>query len=236
VQSESAVAVEVEAEPWPWPLLGPADPAAVALLIIDMQVDFVRPGGWFAAHGFDLSTIQSIVPRLQELLDAARQVPGLLVVHTRQGNAPDLSDLPATKREQSHRAGNPFGASGPYGRGLVRGEPGWEIVAELAPIAGERVLDKPGFGAFTETDLDEWLRGRGVRSLIVTGVTANVCVLSSLYAAVDLGYDCLTLIDAIAGIEPGTLDCVSSLIRYQGGLFGALSTVDDAVKGFTAAR
>jgi biuret amidohydrolase len=234
MRSERAALVEVQAEPWPWPLLGPADPSAVALLLIDMQVDFVRQGGWFAAHGFDLSPVRAIVPRLQRLLAAAREVPGLHIVHTRQGNDADLADLPPTKLEQSRRTGNPFGAPGPFGRGLVRGERGWELIDELAPVAGERVVDKPGFSAFAGTDLAGWLSVRDVRSLILTGVTANVCVLASLYAAVDLGYDCLTLSDGIAGVGPGTADSATSLVLYQGGLFGAVSTVDRAIRGFEA--
>jgi nicotinamidase-related amidase len=213
----------VPAEPRDWPLLGPAEPGTVALVVIDMQVDFVRDGGWFGALGFDLSGIQAIVPTIRTLLDAARGVPSLHVVYTRQGNAADLSDLPATKLEQSTRNGVPYGMTGPFGRGLVRGEPGWELVEELQPLPAERVVEKPGFSSFVGTDLDAWLKERGIRSLILTGVTANVCVLSTLYAAVDLGYDCLVVRDAVAGATPDTVRAVVDLVRYQGGLFGGLA-------------
>jgi biuret amidohydrolase len=220
----------VPAEPRDWPLLGPAEPETVALVVIDMQVDFVRDGGWFGALGFDLSGIQAIVPTIRTLLGAARAVPGLHVVHTRQGNAADLSDLPATKLEQSTRNGVPYGMAGPFGRGLVRGEPGWELVEELQPLPTERIVEKPGFSSFVGTDLDGWLKDRGIRSLILTGVTANVCVLSTLYAAVDLGYDCLVVPDAVAGATPDTVRSVVDLVRYQGGLFGGLADSTSVVE------
>jgi nicotinamidase-related amidase len=229
--------LSIAAEPRDWPLLGPAEPGAVALVVIDMQVDFVRDGGWFGALGFDLSGIQAIVPTIRTLLDAARAVPGLRVIHTRQGNAADLSDLPATKLEQSTRNGVPYGMAGEFGRGLVRGEPGWDLVEELQPLPTERVVEKPGFSSFVGTDLDPWLKERGIRSLILTGVTANVCVLSTLYAAVDLGYDCLVVRDAVAGATPDTVRTVVDLVRYQGGLFGGLAdstAVTQALAGLTA--
>jgi len=215
--------LKVTAEPWDWPLLGPADAAGVALLVIDIQGDFVRPNGWFGSMGFDLTAIGRAVDVVANLLAAARNGTRVHVVHTRQGNAPDLSDLPAVKKGQGGRFGFPIGRPGPLGRGLIRGQEGWGIIAEVAPLPDERVVDKPGFSAFVGTDLDEWLRSRGIGSLIVTGVTANVCVLSTLLGAVDRGYDCLVVTDAIAGADPGTAATVCDLVRYQGGLFGCLA-------------
>jgi nicotinamidase-related amidase len=229
--------LSVAAEPRDWPLLGPAEPDTVALVVIDMQVDFVRDGGWFGALGFDLAGIQGIVPTIRALLDAGRAVPGLQVVHTRQGNSADLSDLPATKLEQSTRNGVPYGMAGPFGRGLIRGERGWDLIEELGPLPTERIVEKPGFSAFVGTDLDPWLKDQGIGSLILTGVTANVCVLSTLYAAVDLGYDCLVVPDAVAGATPDTVRSVVDLVRYQGGLFGGLAestAVVEALAGLTA--
>ena len=219
--------ISIPAEPHDWPVTGPASPSEVALVVIDLQHDFVSDEGWFARTiGRDVSNVRVAVPVVASLLAAARRVPRLRVVHTRQGNAADLSDLPDAKRAQGRVAGVPIGDPGPLGRGLVRGERGWEIVPEVAPADGERIVDKPGFGAFTGTDLDPWLRRQGVRALVLTGATANVCVLSTLYQAVDLGYDCLTVPDAIAGIDPATTETVCDLIRYQGGLFGSLAPAD----------
>jgi nicotinamidase-related amidase len=220
---EDALLVEVEASPWTWPLLGPADPSTVALVVIDMQHDFVADGGWFAGMGFDVSALQDAVPVIGALLTAARAA-GVFVVHTRQGNAPDLSDLPPVRLEQGRRNGHPIGAVGPFGRGLIRGEPGHEIVPELAPIAGELVVDKPAHSAFWGTDLGEQLARRGVQHLVITGVTANVCVLSTLLAAVDRGYSTLLVGDAIASVSAATTEAVRDLVRYQGGLFGCLAT------------
>lgn len=225
----------VPARPFAWPLLGPAAPDTCALVVIDMQVDFVNSGGWFASMGFNLAGIQAIVPVLQGVLRSARAVPGLTVIHTRQGNAPDLSDLPPAKLEQSRRAGIPYGHRGPHGRGLVRGESGWELIEELRPAPGEFVIDKPGFSAFADTSLGTLLTGRGIRSLVLTGVTANVCVLATLYGAIDRGYDCVTVGDAIAGADPASVETVLGLIRYQAGLLGAVTEATTLATAFGAA-
>jgi nicotinamidase-related amidase len=218
-------AVMIDAEPWAWPLLGPAAPRTVALLVIDMQRDFVEDEGWFAGMGFDVSALQAAVPVIAALLDAARAA-GLVVVHTRQGNAPDLADLPAVRLEQGRRNGHPIGQPGPLGRGLVRGEPGYEIVAGLMPAAGELVVDKPAHSAFWCTQLGEDLERLGVEHLIITGVTANVCVLSTMLAAVDRGYSTLLVSDAIASVSTATTESVLDLVRYQGGLFGCVTTAE----------
>ncbi len=206
--------LQIDAALSPWPLLGPCEPSTASLVVIDMQRDFVDRQGWFASLGMDVSACRSVVPVIGSLLAAARSVRELTVVHTRQGNAPDLSDLPPTKQAQGLRTNAPIGARGPLGRGLIRGEPGWEIVPELAPVASERIVEKPGFSAFVGTDLDPWLRA-----------------LSALYTAVDLGYDCLVVEDAVAGATPEARQVLLDLVRYQDGLFGSVAPASAVVEG-----
>jgi nicotinamidase-related amidase len=194
-----------------------------ALVVIDMQHDFVDPDGWFAQFGFDVTPLRAIIPTIAALLDAARAA-GVPVIHTRQGNAPDLNDLPLVRQEQGERAGNPIGAPGPLGYGLIRGERGWHIIDELAPLDGELVIDKPGYSSFHGTSFDAELEARGIETLVLTGVTANVCVLSTLLSAVDLGYDTVVVSDAIGAVTPETTASVLDLVRYQGGLFGSVAT------------
>ena len=198
-------------------------------MVIDMQGDFVRSDGWFASLGIDVSAIQAVVPRLTRLLLTARRVPDLAVVHTRQGNATNLRDLPLVKQEQGRRTCQPIGHRGPLGRGLIRGEEGWQIIPQLAPVRGEVIVDKSGFSAFVGTDLEAWLKKNGRRSLIIAGVTANVCVLATLYGAVDRGFDCLLLADGVAGATPSATQTLLDLVRYQTGLFGSIATVDSVV-------
>jgi nicotinamidase-related amidase len=199
-----------------------------ALVVIDMQHDFVNPEGWFARFGFDVAPLRAIVPTIASLLEAARAA-GTPVIHTRQGNAPDLSDLPLVRQEQGERAGNPIGAPGPLGYGMIRGERGWQIIDELAPIDGELVIDKPGYSSFHGTPLDDELEARGIETLVLTGVTANVCVLSTLLSAVDLGYDTVVVSDAIAAVSDATRESVLDLVRYQGGLFGRVADASAAL-------
>jgi nicotinamidase-related amidase len=225
--------ITVESSPFAWPITGAATPGSVALVVIDMQHDFVDDDGWFAGMGFDVSLLQRAVPVIAGLLDAARRA-GVVVVHTRQGNAPDLSDLPAPRLEQGLRNGHPIGVEGKLGRGLIRGEPGYEIVPELAPIAGEIVVDKPAHSAFWGTPLGDDLAARGVENLVICGVTTNVCVLSTLYAAVDRGYSCLLVTDAVAAVDTATTDAVLDLVRYQGGLMGCLADAGTTITGLRA--
>jgi nicotinamidase-related amidase len=224
--------VQVPAEPWSWPLLGPVAPSKLALVVIDMQHDFVDDDGWFGAMGFDLTGIRAVVPAIAKLLAAGRAA-GMTIVHTRQGNAPDLSDLPPVRIEQGRRNGNPIGTTGPRGRGLIRGEPGWEIIDELAPASSEIVIDKPGFSSFAGTNFAHQLRDRDVAGIVLCGVTANVCVLSTLLGAVDLGLDCLVVTDGIAAGTSATTCSVLDLVRYQGGLFGCLAASADVAAALT---
>ncbi len=204
----------VDATPGPFPL----PPGEVALIVIDMQRDFLLPGGFGETLGNDVSQLAAVVPPLQRVLAAAR-AGGLLVIHTREGHEPDLSDLPVAK----HRRGTPsmrIGDPGPYGRILIRGEYGHDIIDELAPIDGEVVLDKPGKGAFYATDLAKILEDNGITHLVVTGVTTEVCVHTTVREANDRGYDVLVLSDCVGSYFPEFQRVGVQMISAQGGIFG----------------
>jgi nicotinamidase-related amidase len=204
----------VAAEPGPFPL----PEGKVALLIIDMQRDFLLPGGFGESLGNDVTRLQRVVPPLQRVLTAAREA-ALLVIHTREGHLPDLSDCPPAKLRRgspSQRIGDP----GPYGRILVRGEFGHDIVDELAPLPGEPVIDKPGKGAFYATGLGELLERNGITHLLVTGVTTEVCVHTTVREANDRGYDCLVLADCVGSYFPEFQRVGLQMVSAQGGIFG----------------
>ncbi|WP_027094451.1 cysteine hydrolase family protein [Cohnella thermotolerans] len=190
-----------------------------ALIVIDMQNDFCSPGGFGERLGNDISPTRAIIPVISGLLDAAREA-GLLVVHTREGHLPDLSDCPPAKLERSRRQGAGIGDPGPMGRILVRGERGHDIVPELRPIEGEIVIDKPGKGAFYATHLDSLLLNRGIEYLILCGVTTHVCVHTTLREANDRGYRCLVLEDATAAYDRADHEAAVRMVRQQGGIFG----------------
>ncbi|MFP5361909.1 MAG: cysteine hydrolase family protein [Thermoleophilia bacterium] len=201
------------------------DPAATALVIIDMQRDFLHPGGFGALLGNDVSLLMQVVAPLQAVLEAARAA-GMVVVHTREGHRPDLSDCPPSKRARGHLE-TPIGAQGPNGRILVRGEAGHAIVDELAPVAGEVVLDKPGKGAFYATDLEHLLRNRGITHLVVTGVTTEVCVHTTVREANDRGFECLVLSDCVGSYFPEFQEVGLRMIAAQGGIFGWVAASQD---------
>jgi nicotinamidase-related amidase len=194
------------------------DLARTALVIIDMQRDFLEPGGFGEALGNDVRRLARAVAPCRRLLDAARGA-GLLVIHTREGHRPDLADAPRAKVERG-APGSRIGDAGPMGRILVRGEPGHEIVAALAPLRGEPVIDKPGKGAFYATDLHAVLSNRSIENLIVCGVTTEVCVHTTVREANDRGYRCLVPGDACASYFPEFHDAALRMIRAQGGIFG----------------
>jgi nicotinamidase-related amidase len=192
-----------------------------ALVIIDMQRDFVDPGGFGEALGNDVSLLRRAIAPTKKVLDAAR-ARGMLVVHTREGHRPDLTDLPPNKKLRGRlKAG--IGDPGPMGRILVRGEYGHDIVDELKPAPGEPVVDKPGKGAFYATDLDSLLRNRGIGQLVVCGVTTEVCVNTSVREANDRGYDCLVLEDCVGSYFPEFQAAALAMIKAQGGIFGWVS-------------
>jgi len=197
------------------------DPHTTALLVIDMQRDFVEPGGFGEALGNDVTPLQAVIAPCRKMLDAAREL-GLLVIHTREGHAPDLADCPPTKIVRGKGAKR-IGDPGPMGRILVRGEKGHDIVPQLYPQPGEVVIDKPGKGAFCATDLDLVLHNRGIRSLIVCGVTTEVCVNTTVREANDRGYDCLVPEDCVGSYFPEFQTMGLKMIAAQGGIFGWVS-------------
>ncbi len=210
------------------------DPARTAIVIIDMQRDFLEPGGFGETLGNDVSLLQAAVGPCKALLAAARSF-GLMVVHTREGHLPDLSDAPRSKVERgapSLRIGDP----GPMGRILVRGEPGHEIVPSLAPLPGELVIDKPGKGAFYATDLQARLHQRGIESLVVCGVTTEVCVHTTVREANDRGYRCIVPGDCCASYFPEFHAAGLRMIEAQGGIFGWVSDSARVIAGLQAAR
>ncbi|QIM52269.1 cysteine hydrolase family protein [Hydrogenophaga crocea] len=209
------------------------DAATTALLVIDMQRDFCSPGGYADQAGLDIARMRAVVAQVQRLLAAARGA-GLPVVHTREGHLPDLSDCPPAKLARSIAAGAPIGSAGPLGRLLVRGEQGHDFVPELRPLAGEHVIDKPGYGAFHRTTLGPLLEALGVRRLILCGVTTEVCVHSTLREAVDRGFECLTVGDATAASRPALQAPALAMIGVEGGIFGGLCDTETCVAALDA--
>jgi nicotinamidase-related amidase len=204
----------VPAEPYEFDF----DPQTTALVVIDMQRDFVDPGGFGEALGNDVSLLRRALEPTRRVLDACR-AGGVMVIHTREGHRPDLSDCPPAKLARG-RLDSGIGDAGPMGRILVRGEYGHDIVDSLKPVAGEPVVDKPGKGAFYATDLESMLRNRGITSLVVTGVTAEVCVQTTVREANDRGFECLVLSDCIASYFPEFYEMTLKMIKAQGGIFG----------------
>jgi nicotinamidase-related amidase len=219
--------VSVPADPGPFLF----DPARAALLVIDMQRDFVEPGGFGETLGNDVSQLRAVIPPLQAALAATRDA-GMTVIHTREGHLPDLSDCPPaklTRGEPALRIGDP----GPKGRILIRGEYGHDIIDELAPADGELVIDKPGKGSFYATGLDDTLRSRGITSLIVTGVTTEVCVHTTVREANDRGYECLVLADCVGSYFPEFQRYGLAMIAAQGGIFGWVAPSEQYLKALS---
>ncbi len=208
------------------------DPAATALILIDMQRDFLEPGGFGELLGNDVSRLRGAIGPCARLLAAAREA-GLTVIHTREGHRPDLADAPPAKLRRGGLATG-IGDLGPLGRVLVRGEPGHAIIPELSPLDGEPVVDKPGKGAFYQTDLDLLLRNRGVHTLIVCGVTTEVCVHTTLREANDRGYECVVPADGVASYFPQFQAVALEMIKAQGGIFGWVSDSERVLAALSA--
>lgn len=209
------------------------EPAQTALIVIDMQRDFCSLGGYADSAGMDISRMQAVVGQVHALLEAARAA-GLLVVHTREGHKPDLSDCSPAKLQRSVTAGAPIGCLGPMGRLLVRGEYGHDFVDQLKPLPGETVIDKPGYGAFHATELGSVLAAHRIEHLIICGVTTEVCVHSTLREAVDRGYHCITISDATAASQPEHQAPALAMIGVEGGIFGRLMHAAQCVAALKA--
>lgn len=220
--------IYVSADPYDFPYDGDLRAENTAVMVIDMQKDFCLGGGYFDAMGYDVAPMQAVVGPIREVLAAAR-TRSFHVIHTRQGKRRDLADVPEVARWRSRVGGAEIGTAGPLGRFLIRGEEGHEIVPELAPEAGEPVVDKAGTGAFYGTDLELLLRGRGIVNLVFTGITTDVCVHTTMREASDRGFDGLLLEDCCAATVAENHLAAISMIKQEGGLFGAVAASRDFV-------
>jgi len=218
---------KISANPYDWPSDGILDPKTTALVIIDMQMDFCAPEGYLVYQGYDIDPVRAVIPRLQHLLGVFR-AHGFPIYYTREGHRPDLSTLSIRElnRSRNNESGLGIGDPGPLGRLLVRDEKGHDIIPELYPLPNENIIDKPGRSAFQHTDFGLLLNLKGIKNLIICGVTTDVCVSSTMREANDNGFDCLIVEDATAASEQKLHDAAIASVKAEGGIFGAVTTSD----------
>lgn len=210
---------QIKSTPHFWPFDGDLNIRNTALIVIDMQIDFCGDGGYIDLMGFDTSLTKGAIAPIKNILEVMRNL-GFLIIHTREGHRPDLSDLPANKKWRSEQNGAGIGSQGPCGRILTREEKGWDIIPELYPLPEETIIDKPGKGAFYATDLDMVLRLNGIKNLVITGITTDVCVSTTLREANDRGFECLLLEDCCGATELKNHIAAIENIKLQNGIFG----------------
>lgn len=223
----------IKASPYDFPIKGELNPSETALFIIDMQRDFCDPHGYLSTRGEDISPARAIIPRIQAVCDAAR-AHGLTLVYTREGHRPNLSDLPENKRLLTAMAGAAFGSEGPLGRLMVRGEKGWDFTDEVQPRDEDIVIDKSGTGAFHGTELGTILRMKGIRNVILTGVTTGVCVNTTAREASDHGYNVLVLEDCCAESDPENHRMAIQILRIEGGFLATIAGAEDFLAALPA--